>query len=65
MLEYQQRVVDEKVALDEKIEKLDKFIGGDIFKALSDCEQTLLARQITIMIEYSVILGKRISEFGD
>jgi tRNA pseudouridine-54 N-methylase len=63
MLEYQQRVVDEKAALNEKIEKLDKFIDGDIFKELSDDEQERMVRQRLCMNEYSKILSERISAY--
>ncbi|HIH4784016.1 TPA: crAss001_48 related protein [Morganella morganii] len=34
MQPHQQRVVDEKAELDDKISKLTAFTGGDIFKSI-------------------------------
>lgn len=61
--EYQQRVVDEKTALDEKISKLDPFIGSDKFQSLAVDEQYRMHRQLKAMVEYSEVLGERISAF--
>ncbi len=60
---YQQRVVDEKAELDEKREKLGKFIESDAYQALSEPERDLLSRQAIVMAEYSDILGTRIATF--
>lgn len=60
---YQQRVLDEKAALDEKIERLISFIGSDGFNNLSPVECKLLRRQEMIMELYSEVLAERIAGF--
>jgi len=60
---YQQRVVEEKAALDEKIEKLGQFVGTERFCALPESEQVRMTRQLEVMREYSQILGERIAAF--
>ena len=62
-LPHQQRVVDEKSELDEKLSKLDAFLRTDTFKRLRNEEQILLGRQATAMRIYSGILGERIKLF--
>ena len=61
---YQQRVVDEKTALDEKIEKLESFIETKVFYNLVGDEKYMLTRQLDIMKVYSEILEDRISAFS-
>jgi len=63
MQPHQQRVVDEKTELDEKIEKLNTFTDTDIFKVLPVAEQGRLVRQLAIMNNYSGVLGERIAAF--
>ena len=64
MQPHQQRVVDEKTALDEKILALSNFIGTDpTFEALDSAEQGRLKGQNEIMLQYSEILGRRIAAF--
>jgi len=61
---HQQRVVDEKAALDEKIALLTQFIAGSqVFGGLPLDERGRLKRQRLAMIEYSDILGERIAAF--
>jgi uncharacterized protein len=60
---WQSRVIEEKKALDDKITKLQVFIGGDTFVNLEDDQADLLTQQLHVMTEYSVILGKRIAAF--
>lgn len=61
---HQQRVVDEKAELDEKLGKLHDFIQGNpIFKTLPEDEQKRLQRQDLVMAEYSQILSERIAAF--
>lgn len=62
---HQQRVVDEKTELDDKIDKLKKFILlKPVFKNLSVAEQSWLHIQLYHMQQYSVVLGERINSFG-
>ena len=60
---YQTRVVEEKAALDEKIEKLKAFLETERFCSLDEAEQELLDRQLVTMQEYSGILANRIAYF--
>lgn len=61
---HQQRVVDEKTELDDKLLKLKAFIDGNkIFVSLPDEEKERLVRQHRCMTEYSDILGERIIAF--
>lgn len=63
MEEFQQRVVDEKNALDEKIAKLKSFMLGPIYARLDDDERSRLMIQTQHMVGYSDILGQRIAAF--
>lgn len=58
---FKDRLVEEHAALNEKIEKLSKFISeSDIFKGLSTEHQDLLKLQLFHMSEYQQILIQRI-----
>lgn len=64
LLPYQQRVIDEKAALDEKITKLADFIIlSPVFKELPGADRGRLYRQHTAMRAYSGVLGERIEAF--
>lgn len=63
MKEFQQRVVDEKKELDEKIARLQAFRDNPIFETLSSAERLRLEKQSIIMQDYSAILGERIAAF--
>jgi hypothetical protein len=63
MQDFQQRVVDEKSELDDKIGRLRVFCGGTIFKALPLDEQDRLAEQLATMDHYSNVLADRIAHF--
>jgi hypothetical protein len=60
---WQERVIDERRLLEEKIEKLGVFLqsteSGDL--PLEDLD--LLGRQFEIMREYSSVLEERIARF--
>lgn len=60
---HQQRVVEEKAALDEKIAKLAAFGRTATFAALPADEQGRLNRQHSLMEQYSAVLGERIEAF--
>lgn len=60
---HQQRVVDEKAELDQRIEKLAVFINGQIFATVPQDERERLTRQLEVMRELSVILADRIAHF--
>lgn len=64
MQPHQQRVVDEKTELDEKLDKLKTFIEtSPVFKSLHTDERRRLGRQFDVMAEYSSILSQRIDAF--
>lgn len=63
MEDYQQRVRNEKKELDEKIEKLQKFILSEKFESLPKEQQHLLIHQKYVMNEYTNILIGRIMLF--
>lgn len=64
MQPHQQRVVDEKAELDDRMTKLDAFIAQNpMFLKLDVDEQKRLTRQYRYMRDYSFVLGERISAF--
>lgn len=63
MQPHQQRVIDEKTELDERLSKLSAFLEGAIFSGLSIDEQTRLRRQADYMTQYSQVLAERIAAF--
>ena len=63
MKPYQERVIEEKMELDEKIVKLLAFIEGPLFSALSDDERRRMHRQLRAMGDYSDALNERIAAF--
>jgi hypothetical protein len=64
MQDFQQRVVDERVALVEKIDKLSPFIGCSVFQNLPVEERNRLTRQLYIMNQYAEVLDERIQNFA-
>lgn len=63
MKPHQERVVTEKSDLDEKISKLNAFIGTGTFKDLDSHEKASLDRQLRAMRNYSRALAERIERF--
>lgn len=64
LLPFQKRVIDEELDLNEKIEKLEEFMDGDIFQTLKSDEQERLDEQLLVMKQYAFILSERIAAFG-
>lgn len=60
---YQVRIAAEKAELDKKRSKLITFIQSAAFEALDTQERGRLTRQLTIMDEYSAVLGERLCAF--
>lgn len=56
---HQQRVIDERDQLAEKINKLTEFIGSERFLSLGG-EQDLLRMQLGAMLQYLSLLERRI-----
>lgn len=63
MTPHQLRVIEEKVALDDKLSKLGTFLHGETFATIDRDEQTRLNRQYSVMTTYSQILSERIATF--
>lgn len=60
---YQERVVEEKRQLDERLERLRAFTVGELFASLPVEEQGRLNRQQLIMEHYVNVLRERIAAF--
>ena len=63
MAQHQQRVIDEKAELDERLGKLKAEIDKVNFSISPDAEMTRMLRQFSAMQHLSEILGERIAEF--
>lgn len=61
---YQERVIAEQADLQAKIDKLEAFIEGDLFKGISPNEQSLLCAQSVHMKNYNNVLQTRIKGFS-
>lgn len=62
---HQQRVIDEKAALDKNAKALSDFIGlNPVFLTLDAAEQERMKVQNDLMWQYSEVLGQRIAAFG-
>ncbi len=65
MQPYQQRVVEERDQLAERLTKLGKFIDeGMVFCALPLDERRRLENQAAVMDEYLAILNERIAAWA-
>lgn len=60
---YQQRVVDEKQALDEKIVALNNFLKSPISSNIAIEEKVDMTEQLELMVNYSLVLARRIKRF--
>lgn len=63
LLDYQQRIVDERSELFAKLQALRKFIDSNLFETLDRREQHRLVCQEHVMMQYSDILQSRIYAF--
>jgi hypothetical protein len=63
MQPYQQRVVDEKAQLDDRLTKLNEFLASEKREGLPAAEAGRLVAQAEAMGTYSRILGDRIANF--
>ena len=60
---HEDRVVAEKTQLDDRLERLTKFLVTEIYAELPSEEQVRLKRQKFCMEQYSETLGERIAAF--
>lgn len=63
LLPYQQRVIEERAQLDERLHKLNTFLIAPNRPPISDEEYTRLEMQASAMTLYSHILRQRIEAF--
>lgn len=63
MEDWQQRVIDEKAALDEKLEQLRRWMTTDEFHDLGPDQRHLFTLQAHHMGQYSQVLAERIKLF--
>ena len=63
MQDWQQRVIDEKIELDARREKLGEFKNTKQFIMLPLQEQERMNTQAHLMTAYSAVLGERIANF--
>lgn len=61
---HQQRVINERRELGDKMDKLHTFTRGATFKTLSEAEQSRLHNQLSVMNVYEDILRQRIEALG-
>lgn len=61
---HQQRVVDEKNELSEKLGKLLAFFQTPTFAGLSEAERSRLRNQARFMDGYAAVLEERIAAFN-
>lgn len=63
MQDWQQRVVEEKMELCQRLEKLRQFRTTAEFAGLEKDDRNLMEQQVAYMQEYVDILGRRIARF--
>jgi hypothetical protein len=64
MQPHEQRVVEEQKELQEKLVKLDDFMGSHTFTGLEAEDQKLLILQRDYMANYNEVLCARIERFA-
>lgn len=60
---YQERVLEERAQLNDRLNKLDAWLYTEKFNCLSLDDQDLLITQQRIMVEYLDVLDQRINNF--
>lgn len=61
MSTFKERLIEEKLQLDEKIEKLEAFTLSEHFQKLEAVQMSLLNTQLFAMKTYSQILVERLA----
>lgn len=59
-MRYLDRMIEERIQLEQKIELLRIFLDDEEFLTLSQTERELLSKQYDTMIDYSTLLSTRI-----
>lgn len=60
---HQQRVVEERTELEDKLGKIHAFITSEKFASIPDDEQGRLVLQHKLMESYALVLEQRIAAF--
>ena len=60
---YQERVIEERNALQEKLEKLTSFFGTSLYHNLPQYQREMLDKQHAHMASYRNVLNERIGTF--
>lgn len=58
---HQERVIDERQRLRERLDKLETFLAGNLIHSLGQEEQVLLWAQRGAMAQYLAILDRRVT----
>jgi hypothetical protein len=61
--QYQQQTVDEKKAVDERLQELQEFVKTDEFQALPTNEQVQINQQTEVLGTYARIVNDRVQGF--
>ena len=61
MSDFKTRLLEERQALGEKLDKLNAFLQGDTLAGLPPAQQDLLKKQVVHMADYYSVLNQRIS----
>ena len=61
---WQQRVVEERGELSDRIVKLNLFLNGESVSALPHEDYLLLTNQYAVMVLYHDVLDRRIARFN-
>lgn len=65
MKEFVGRLIQERIDLNDKVEKLENFISGSTFEGLSYLEQKYLKEQLEFMKKYLEVLEARIKLYEE
>jgi len=60
---YRQRVIEERIELEGRLNKLAAFTFSNTYAALPEAERSRLLRQYNLMVELSGVLEERIKAF--
>ena len=64
LLPHQQRLVEERDELRDRIDKLSAFMASPMWSRLPDAERQLMVRQLRTMVSYSLALRDRLRLWG-
>lgn len=60
---HQERVINERTELADKVEKLGRFLFGSLFDSLHSDEQKRLVKQYAYMKLYLEVIDERVAAF--